>query len=162
MEGFWPSKNQPMYGNQRFLYLAFFRRTYQINPLDASYQNSLCWGEYNIWKLMSNCPWSKIKLYHFVFYTLECVHVFCLFVDSIWLQHWTPASWGSTLGMCSLTLLLSAAESLQYQQVPFIIIFICYIWIGNRWSTQGVNSQNRYHLVGQLTKSSLSWLLCGT
>ena len=119
MEGFWPSKNQPMYGNQRFLYLAFFRRTYQINPLDASYQNSLCWGEYHIWKFLSNCPWSKIKLYHFVFYTLECVHVFCLFVDSIWLQHWTSASWGSTLGMCSLTLLLSAAESLQYQQVPF-------------------------------------------
>ena len=42
MEGFRPSKNQPMYGNQRLLYLAFFRHTYQINPLDASYQNSLC------------------------------------------------------------------------------------------------------------------------
>ena len=73
MEAFRPSKNQPMYGNQIFLYLAFFRRTYQINPLDASYQNSLCSGEYHIWKLLLNCPWSKIKLYHFVFYTLECV-----------------------------------------------------------------------------------------
>ena len=82
LEGFRPSKNQPMYSNQRFLYLVFSRRTYQINPLDASYQNSLCSGEYHICQTALgqklNCtilyftPWNVLLCFVFLLTHFYC------------------------------------------------------------------------------------------